>query len=104
MSDDQIFSFWDLPDDLSLALDSLDFIVAAKVRSGPKGWKLHPAPEGKSLGEERWPHKVTDQAQTGDELWWFCSPQETWDKLCGRAGWALVRAGKVITIEIVVMN
>lgn len=34
--------------------------------------------------------------QPGDELWSWASDQESWNKLAGRAGMALVRDGEVI--------
>jgi hypothetical protein len=36
------------------------------------------------------------QMSEGDELWEFRSPPETWVRLCGSAGYALIRRGKVI--------
>jgi hypothetical protein len=40
----------------------------------------------------------------GDEIWTFSSPTETWRKLIGRGGIALVRDGKVISTIITRMN
>lgn len=50
------------------------------------------------------PIRLMDIALKGDELWWYESPQETWDMLCGRAGWALVRDGKVVDEETMMIN
>ena len=44
------------------------------------------------------------QIQKGDELWEFCSPMESWEHLCGRAGICIVRDGKIIDSIITVMN
>jgi hypothetical protein len=40
----------------------------------------------------------------GDELWYFCSPQETWPALRGRYGIALVRNGRAIETIILLMS
>lgn len=32
----------------------------------------------------------------GDEIWFFSSPPELWQSLCGRSGYVLVREGEVI--------
>lgn len=34
--------------------------------------------------------------QEGDELWTFDSPLETWENLCGRTGYSIVRDGEII--------
>ena len=39
-----------------------------------------------------------------DEIWEFDSPGDYWVSLCGRAGIALVRAGKPITGIVTEMN
>jgi hypothetical protein len=39
----------------------------------------------------------------GDELWEFCSPQETWAELMGRAGYVILRKGETVA-EIVTME
>ncbi len=31
-----------------------------------------------------------------DEIWFYASPPETWARLCGRSGLALVRNGRII--------
>lgn len=54
--------------------------------------------------DKRWPVRLMHVGRRGDELWWYDSPPETWEQLCGRAGWALVRAGRVIDVELVMMN
>ena len=40
----------------------------------------------------------------GDEIWEFSSPANTWSKLGGRAGVALVRNGEIIDSIITRMN
>jgi hypothetical protein len=40
----------------------------------------------------------------GDEIWWYRSPPESWQRLTGRSGSALVRKGKVIRSHLVLMN
>lgn len=45
-----------------------------------------------SLGERAF----LDGMEPGDELWFYCSPPKTWEQLCGRTGFAIVRGGQVI--------
>lgn len=40
----------------------------------------------------------------GDEVWEFCSDFDSWANLCGRAGFALVRRGKVIATIVTMLN
>lgn len=56
-----------------------------------------------SADNHRW-ESLKSRMNAGDELWYFCSPPETWRHLAGRAGVALVRDGKVIETLIVLMN
>ncbi len=42
--------------------------------------------------------------QEGDELWTFDSPLETWENLCGRRGYSIVRDGEIIDSLIIGMN
>jgi hypothetical protein len=51
----------------------------------------------------RW-EKLKARVQTGDEIWTFRSPPETWEDLAGKAGVALVRENKVIDAVVTVMN
>lgn len=44
------------------------------------------------------------QMQSGDELWEYCSPVETWDFLYGRAGFAIVRDGEIVASMLTSMN
>lgn len=39
-----------------------------------------------------------------DELWYFRSPEETWNHLCGREGYVILRDGEVVAIEVSEMN
>jgi len=52
---------------------------------------------------ELW-HTFRAQLDEGDELWTFSSPVETWMKLCGRAGFAIVRGGRVVKTIITKLN
>lgn len=40
----------------------------------------------------------------GDELWEFDSGRETWENMCGEMGYAVVRNGKVVEFEVLMMN
>jgi hypothetical protein len=55
------------------------------------------------FGSLQW-QKMKSQMQPGDELYNFRSPPETWAKLRGRAGIALVRDGKVIEMLVTSLN
>ena len=44
------------------------------------------------------------QMQPGDELWNYCSPPESWQRLAGRAGICLVRNGEIIASILTAMN
>jgi len=56
-----------------------------------------------SLRQEHW-LRLLDQVEEEDELWKFCSPPETWDLLCGRAGIVLVRNGKSVDHILTALN
>ena len=40
----------------------------------------------------------------GDELWRFRSPAKTWANMAGRAGYAIVREGKIIRSLVSLLN
>lgn len=42
--------------------------------------------------------------EENDEIWKFSSPPDSWQLLCGRSGYALVRNGVVIDTFITMMN
>jgi hypothetical protein len=48
--------------------------------------------------------KLKAEMQPGDLLVHFASPVESWERLAGRAGIALVRDGKVINAIVTMMN
>jgi hypothetical protein len=48
--------------------------------------------------------KLKSELQPGDRLMRFASPVESWQRLAGRAGIALVRDGKVIDAIVTMMN
>ncbi len=39
-----------------------------------------------------------------DEIWRFKSPPDTWAKLCGRAGYGIVRDGRCVKIVVTMLN
>ena len=47
---------------------------------------------------------LKSQMLSGDELWEFRSPKESWAHMCGRAGICLVRDGEVISSKVTLMN
>ena len=44
------------------------------------------------------------QIEDSDEVWEFCSSDASWEHLAGRAGFALVRGGKVIDCMTTLMS
>jgi hypothetical protein len=38
---------------------------------------------------------LLERLEDGDELWAFCSPPATWEHLCGRAGYVVLRDGEI---------
>jgi hypothetical protein len=65
----------------------------------------HPTPAPK------WPQRhcmswtaLLELIQQGDELWWYDSVGDSWQKMCGRAGYAIVRNGEVIGSLLIEMN
>jgi hypothetical protein len=52
---------------------------------------------------EEW-KSLKSQIVHGDELWYFCSPPQTWRDLAGRAGLAVLRDGNVVHTMVVLMN
>ena len=74
-------------------------------------YRIHPPDPGRGVesrdgfGEE--PMLVTELVealQPVQELWYFESPQEYWDSLCGRAGYAIVEGGKVVDTHMTAIN
>ena len=47
---------------------------------------------------------MVEQMRDGDELWQFRSTVETWANMAARAGYCLVRDGKVAASRITLMN
>ena len=48
--------------------------------------------------------KLLEQMTPGDELWEFASSPESWAKMAGRSGIALVREGEIVDSIITMMN
>lgn len=42
--------------------------------------------------------------QSGDELWFYSSPQESWDELMGTEGYVIIREGKIIAEMVTALN
>jgi hypothetical protein len=47
------------------------------------------------IQHDRW-ERLKGSMASGDELWEFVSPPESWAHRCGRQGYAVVRRGEVI--------
>ena len=61
--------------------------------------------EGRSFGYQhrKW-ERLKSNMLPGDELWEFCSPENTWIHLMGRQGYAVVRGGQVVDSLITSMS
>ncbi|MCU0713740.1 MAG: hypothetical protein MUC43_16900 [Pirellula sp.] len=59
--------------------------------------------ESFGIGSKQW-QIIKAQIEPGDELYRFRSPPDSWAKMAGRAGIALVRNGKVIDILVTALN
>ena len=65
-------------------------------RLGPE-----PVPFGWCAGQ--W-YQLLKMMRDGDEIWEYCSDPDSWERLAGQAGIALVRNGRVIRKVITEMN
>ena len=64
-------------------------------------WLDKPGPYG--VPREAW-IKMKSQMVEGDDIRAFSAPEDYWKNLAGRAGYALVREGKVIASIVTMMN
>lgn len=55
------------------------------------------------MGNDRW-ETIKGIAKPNDEFWSFRSDSLSWGSLCGRAGYSLVRDGKIIHSIITIMS
>jgi hypothetical protein len=65
--------------------------------------RLGPDPVPFGFVNDQW-QALLAKAEPGDELWEFSSPPESWQRLMGMAGIALVRNGEVIDSFVTAMN
>lgn len=65
--------------------------------------RLGPDPVPFGFINDRWKALLAEM-QPGDELWEFRSPPESWMRLSGRAGIAVVRNGEVVDSLTTAMN
>lgn len=65
--------------------------------------RLGPVPVVFGFQNEEW-LRLKSQMLTGDILQEFKSPPDTWERLAGRQGFALVRDGKVIDTIVTMLN
>jgi hypothetical protein len=52
---------------------------------------------------DKW-ERLKASLQTGDEIWAFCSPPESWERCAGGSGVAVVRKGRVVDCLVTMMN
>jgi hypothetical protein len=79
---------------------TIEEVEAASMVRDPE---LGPDPVPFGFINDKW-QALLAQMQPGDELWEFSSSQESWQALAGRAGFAVVRNGKVIASMVTMMN
>jgi len=65
--------------------------------------RLGPEPVPFGFQHEEWKQLIA-QMDTGDDLWQFRSPPETWRNMCGRAGYVVIRSGQIIGSVVTLMN
>lgn len=65
--------------------------------------RLGPEPVPFGFMRQDWKQLIAEM-QPGDELWEFESPLDTWQHLCGRAGFAIVRNNNPIASLVTRMN
>jgi hypothetical protein len=100
------------------AVDSGDKAHPAPVGEGdviPKQWLDHTISieqaEAQNMvdgipfgaGSDSW-KRLEDSLQSGDSLWAYCSPFESFKALAGRCGIAVVRDGRVVMQLVTIMN
>lgn len=62
------------------------------------------------VSQQNGPHVCTmrewieEHLRPGDELWEYDTAGESWENLCGEMGYAIVRNGKVVEFEMLLMN
>ena len=52
---------------------------------------------------EKW-QELKAAMRTGDELWTFCSPPDSWSAHAGRSGIAVVRDRRIVGAMVTMMN
>jgi hypothetical protein len=75
----------------------------AEAENSVKDDRLDDKPVPFGFQNARWV-EFRGKFREGDELWEFSSPPDTWQNLCGRAGVAIVRHGKIVDSFVTVMN
>ncbi len=65
--------------------------------------RLGPDPVPFGYQNDRW-RELKSRMEAGDELWEFSSPEESWKNLAGRAGFCVVRNGKIVDFLVTIMN
>ena len=48
--------------------------------------------------------QLESRLKEGQELWFYSSPSDHWNSLCGRGGYAIVEQGEVVRSIETVMN
>jgi uncharacterized protein (TIGR02996 family) len=89
---------WDKP---APAPRSLWARVRALFRRPPA---IDPAPQPEGPHVRAMREWVEGNLRPGDELWEYDTGGESWEQLCGEMGYAIVRKGKVVEFEMLMMN
>ena len=56
------------------------------------------------MADPRLEFKLASSLAEGQELWFYSSPSDHWNSLCGRGGYAIVEQGEVVRSIETVMN
>jgi hypothetical protein len=72
-----------------------------KMKTPPEDGRVPHVPFG--FQNQKW-LEFKSQIQPGDKIHDFSSSEESWENLAGRAGYILVREGRVIDTFVTIMN
>lgn len=65
--------------------------------------RISPDPVPFGFNNHHWV-RLKSELKDEDELWLYCSPNETWTNMCGRGGICIVRDGEVYKSMVTMMN
>lgn len=78
-------------------------MAALELSEANKNKLLERSKEFRAWVETKWIPFISEMSP-GDELWRFRSPPGSWDRLCGAAGYSIVRDGTIVTLLVTLRN